>query len=258
MKLKKLVLLFGCIVGCVLLVACQTNTDTSQPADDQFITSLAKGLDNRWQLNEKYENIEDSAKTYTAYIDAELKQIEDYRNRAFDDSKLQELVISYINELNSGREVAETYGSPAFEDDWTTHQNGRRSLLVEINDRHEIPVKDRQVLDELLSEGRYVQQETEKSTKITEFLESIPFELNQEQSNQYTKTYSAEIENTTGYNIESANLTIKLMNEQDVTVNTTYVFITNWNDKEKRVVKFDAFQTEFTKYEIEVNNIISQ
>ena len=118
------------LIGIVTLSAC-TNSNESKTYDGAFIKSLAKGLDARWKYidNEK----SDSASSFKKAINKELDEISEYKDKKFKDSKLQELAISYINELNNGLEIAKTYGSDSFETKWDEHIGKRTSLLSAID-----------------------------------------------------------------------------------------------------------------------------
>ena len=66
--------------------------DKNKTYDNEFIDSLAKGLNNRWgivDLNEKNKGKDKiTIKDYRDYIDCELIEIDKYNNRNFKDPKL--------------------------------------------------------------------------------------------------------------------------------------------------------------------------
>ena len=51
--------------------------------DSEFITSLATGLDERWKVNAQKDDDEKEIEDYKSYIDYELIEIEQYKNRKF-------------------------------------------------------------------------------------------------------------------------------------------------------------------------------
>jgi len=79
--------------------------DKNKTYDNEFINSLAKGLNNRWgivYLNDKdkvkdKDKEKESIKDFRDYIDCELIEIDKYNNRNFKDPKLKEFANAYIN-----------------------------------------------------------------------------------------------------------------------------------------------------------------
>ena len=72
--------------------------DKTKTYDNEFINSLAKGLNNRWGIVNLNENDKDKGKDkitikdYRDYIDCELIEIDKYNNRNFKDPKLRNLL----------------------------------------------------------------------------------------------------------------------------------------------------------------------
>ena len=117
MKLKRKFNSLACVVLCgsLLLSGCSSignadseSSQTTQYADQNFIKSLSTGLESRWQLRDKFDaehaknNTADviDVDEYTTLINTELNAINQYKNAEFQDSKLQEKALSYINALN--------------------------------------------------------------------------------------------------------------------------------------------------------------
>ena len=87
--------------------------DKNKTYDNEFINSLAKGLNNRWgivYLNDKdkvkdKDKDKESIKDFRDYIDCELIEIDKYNKRNFKDSKLKEFANAYINNLKETKET---------------------------------------------------------------------------------------------------------------------------------------------------------
>ena len=68
----------------LLLISIFKSIDNSNKTyDSEFITSLAKGLDERWKVSDLKNDDEAEIKDYKSYIDYELIEIEQYKNRKF-------------------------------------------------------------------------------------------------------------------------------------------------------------------------------
>ena len=112
--MKKHVLIPLCtIIACALLLAGCANQSSNQSepqyADEAFIASLAKGYEARDALVNQSPNAEKSVEYYEKIVDAELSQVEQYQTAQFQDSKLQENAIAYINALKDQRAAAGLY-----------------------------------------------------------------------------------------------------------------------------------------------------
>ena len=251
--MKKIAILLLLLVGIVTLSAC-TNSNESKTYDGAFIKSLAKGLDARWKFIDNDKS--DSASSFKKAINKELDEISEYKDKKFKDSKLQELAISYINELNNGLEIAKTYGSDSFETKWDEHIGKRTSLLSAIDKINSIPVQDKDSLSELLAQGNEVKDNNAKKEAIENLVKNINFTVDNTKSNEYTKYYSATVENTTEYLIKDIYLTINLVNADGVTVGTQYVSANNWAPSGKTLFEFSQFKgdNEFTTTQVSISS----
>lgn len=218
--------------------------------DDDFITALANGLDARWDGWEKYKNAPFST-DFAKYPKFELKEIEEYKDKKFEDDKLKELAITYINELKETQKAAE--GDDV--DGWQLHQYKRYTLLVSINNIKEIPAKNQKVLKETLSDGHKVEKENTKQEAIKNLISSVKFEVDQKKSNQFSTEYYAIVENTTEYNIDYVDLLVTLKDSDDVNYRTTYASQSNWKKGTKVRFEFTDYDQKLAKYEIQVRDV---
>lgn len=251
--MRKITLLFLLLLGVFTLSAC-TSSKGDKTYDEAFVKSLAKGLDARWEYVD--DNQEDSANSFKKAINKELVDIQEYKDKKFKDSKLQELAISYINELNNGLEITKTFGSDSFYSKWDKHVAKRTSLLSEINEIKTIPVQDKDALSELLAQGNEVKDNNEKKESIENLVKNINFTVNNEKSDEYTKYYTATVENTTKYLIKDIYLTINLVNADGVTVSTQYVSANNWAPGGKTLFEFTQYigDNAFTTTQISISS----
>ena len=244
--LKKLIVVVAIFM--LILVGCSSKSSRETNYDKEFINSLAKGLDKRWEDADKYPD--ESAKNYKLYLDDELNEVKEYKDKKFKDDKLKELAIRYINVLNEGKEVASNFGADAFEDQWYEHQSKREELLLEINGMYEIPVKDKDTLGEILASGREVRESNKTREKIESLIDSKEFEIDTESSSQFATNYFTIVENTTGIDIESLEIEVSLFDEEEVLYNTTYIYVNNWKNGTKARLEFTDFDNKNGTYEL--------
>ena len=81
----------------LLITIFKSIQNSNKTYDSEFLTSLSKGLDKRWKDNDKYP--EESAKNYKLWVNDELDEVKDYGDKKFENDKLKELAIRYINVL---------------------------------------------------------------------------------------------------------------------------------------------------------------
>ena len=204
--------------------------DRNSTYDNEFVNSLAKGLDNRWGIvyintKDKVKDKEkESIKDFRDYIDCELIEIDKYNNRNFKDPKLKEFANAYINNLKEAKEavlkkksvLGENFVDSTFTDEWEKYQRKRYELLLDINSIVEVPVKDKKSLNEILKSGKAVKEFNRVYGILVDTFKPENFEVeNVSGPDGNEKRYRGNFENTTGYDIESIYILIKYYDEND-------------------------------------------
>ena len=206
--------------------------DKNKTYDNEFINSLAKGLNNRWgivYLNDKdkvkdKDKEKESIKDFRDYIDCELIEIDKYNNRNFKDPKLKEFANAYINNLKETKEailkkkgiLGENFVDSTFTDEWDKHQRKRYELLLDINSIVEIPVNNKKSLNGILRSGKAVKEFNRVYGILVDTFKPENFEVeNVSGTDRNEKRYIGNFENTTGYDIESIYILIKCYDEND-------------------------------------------
>ncbi|WP_314793456.1 hypothetical protein [Gemella sanguinis] len=198
--------------------------DKTNTYDNEFINSLAKGLNNRWGIAYLNDKDKDKGKNkitienFRDYIDCELIEIDKYNNRNFKDPKLKEFANAYINNLKETREaiLKRKFVDSPFTDEWEKYQRKRYELLLDINSIVEIPVKDKKSLNEILRSGKAVKEFNRVYGILVDTFKPENFEVeNVSGSDGNEKRYRGNFENTTGYDIESIYILIKCYDEND-------------------------------------------
>ena len=218
------------LIGLLLPSPYYFTGDKTNTYDNEFINSLAKGLNNRWGIVNLNENDKDKGKDkitikdYRDYIDCELIEINKYNNRNFKDPKLKEFANAYINNLKETKEailkkkgiLGENFVDSTFTDEWEKYQRKRYELLLDINSIVEIPVKDKKSLNEILRSGKAVKEFNRVYGILVDTFKPENFEVeNVSGSDGNEKRYRGNFENTTGYDIESIYILIKCYDEND-------------------------------------------
>ena len=218
------------LIGLLLPSPYYFTGDKNNMYDNEFINSLAKGLDNRWGIvyiitKDKVKDKEkESIKDFRDYIDCELIEIDKYNNRNFKDPKLKEFANAYINNLKETKEailkkksvLGKNFVDSTFTDEWEKYQRKRYELLLDINSIVEIPVKNKKSLNEILRSGKAVKEFNRVYGILVDTFKPENFEVeNVSGPDGNEKRYRGNFENTTGYDIESIYILIKCYDEND-------------------------------------------
>ena len=218
------------LIGLLLPSPCYFIGDRNSTYDNEFINSLAKGLDNRWGIvyintKDKVKDKEkESIKDFRDYIDCELIEIDKYNNRNFKDPKLKEFANAYINNLKETKEailkkksiLGENFVDSTFTDEWYKYQRKRYELLLDINSIVEIPVKNKKSLNKILKSGKEIKEFNRVYGILVDTFKPEDFEVeNVSRSNGNEKRYIGNFENTTGYDVGHIYLTIHFYDEKD-------------------------------------------
>ena len=186
--------------------------------DSEFITSLAKGLDERWKVTAQKDDDEKEIEDYKSYIDYELIEIEQYKNRKFKNPKLKRLANTYISIQRNEREAIENqnFVDSTFVSEWNQYQNKRFELLLDINSIVEIPVQDKNILDSILKSGKAVKEFNRVYGILVDTFDPKNFVVEEVTGVSEKETrYLGNFENTTGHDITHIYIEILYYDEDD-------------------------------------------
>lgn len=236
--------LFGvlalCMIAVVGLTACGGGEKEPEYADDQAMAVIAKGLEARSDYLDK----QDDTSTTTALIgaiDAELEVDKELQNKPFQDSKLQEQVLAYINVLEESKKVVEDYPQTSVEyyTKWDEVYNKRTAMLKTFVDDYGLTVNDKlkPIFDEMIANGGAAQKQIAAKEALENIVSSLKFEVVDDGYGNFT--YQATGENTTEYDFTNVSLVLGLYDEEGVRANEAYCNTNSWAAGEK--VRFEAF-----------------
>ena len=186
--------------------------------DSEFITSLATGLDERWKVTAQKDDDEQEIEDYKSYIDYELIEIEQYKNRKFKNPKLKRLANKYINVQKNERKSIENqnFVDSTFVSEWNQYQNKRFELLLDINSIVEIPVQDKNILDSILKSGKAVKEFNRVYGILVDTFDPKNFVVEEVTGvSEKEKRYIGNFENTTGHDITHIYIDILYYDEDD-------------------------------------------
>ena len=237
------------LAACVaLLVGCaaqQSSQEQPQYSDEAFMQWLAKGYEARDALAGKTPKADKSAEYYEKLVDAELGQVEKYQGSQFEDSKLQESAIAYINSLKDQRAAAELYSTDndQFKKDWQKAYDKRTALLKTFVGDYGLTVSAscQDSLDKLVSHGKKVERDSSEKAAVESLASSIDLEFSEKYS---SVSGQATVANNTGYDFDYVNFNVELFDESGVKVETASLYATHWLNGETIVLNCYTSQKE--------------
>lgn len=202
----------------MLLLIFNASKNNNNTYDNEFLTSLAKGLDKRWEVVARKRNVEKSIKDYRAYVNYELIEVKKYKNREFENPELKKLADTYIDVLKNEKETTTNrkYLDSIFRREWNKLQHKRYELLLDINSISEIPVQDKNSLNDILRSGKAVKEFNRVYGILVDTFDAKNFVVEEvEDGSEKEKRYVGNFENTTGHYISYIDININFYDEND-------------------------------------------
>lgn len=255
MKKTKFVSIIVCLLCAMLVFSSCTSNNESEPkmSDTDFIQSMSKALENRWAMSTKdEENGKDvTVEMMNKYIQAELDELTPYETAQFEDTKLQEKAIRYINCLKDSKEHIEYYFSDNYEENekWYDIYNTRSVLIKDFVENYGLTVskKYQNTLNEFLTNGKSVESQEDKEKAMKKLVDSLEFK--QVKDDGYWKTYQATLNNTSEYDIKYVSIDISLLDKNGTIIGTEYANAENVSKGKKALLEFNTDE-EFSKIEM--------
>ena len=203
-------LLFA-VLMVVSLFLCSSAVNKAITYDNDFIKSLARGLDKRWE--DAASNYEDTTSYYEKATQLELSEVGRYKERTFKDNKLKKLAIEYINVLEDSKELTSKENNHFSSDRWVEYRRKRYELILDIHSRKKIPVQDTRNLRDILDIGIKVKQKNEIIQALKKIFKGNNFTISKSSENSDELNCSGTFENTTDYYLSYVPMTIVAYNK---------------------------------------------
>lgn len=228
------ILVIACMLVAGLLGCSQQSQESTGPdyKDQAFLTDLGKGLEARWAINDGSE--EATSESLKMAIQAEKDAIDQYRTAEFEDAKLQELAIKYLNALNDTMEQAEAYSPSNYDsiEAWSKAYDNRTMILNEIVSGYDVTVssKYQNYLNELLANGKAAQKASDNDAIVQGVADSI--EIVFESDSYGYVTGKATMTNASELDFDYISFDVQLYDAAGTRIDTTYLSVDNWGPGE--------------------------
>ncbi len=228
-------------LACLALTACSEQSANQGPdyADDEAMGIIAKGFKDRSDFLDSKEYTGSDADLKKA-IQKEIDADSSLKDRQFEDSKLHELVLSYLNSLDKQVEVLNNYSSSSadFYTAWQKVYDERSTLLKKMVDDYGLTVDQscQEDLDKIVANGNNASKKAGIESSLNSIASGATFDVANSGYGWYE--YTTVLENTTGYNFKHVSFVVALYDESGVKAEELYAYTDGWKKGEK--VKFDA------------------
>ena len=227
--------------------------------DEAFLKDLAAGLDARWALYDENAVSDDYAPSYSYEereivrkgIQAELDAVSGCRDRTFEDSGLQELCGQYIDTLNTQMDALSYAGTDKGQDVWDSACDDRAAVFRQIAETYTIPIdaKYQDDFEKLKNKEKVAQERKDENAAVAQMLTTFDFQ--QVQDEYGMKTYAAVVPNDTGINFKEFDVSINLLDESGVLLETDPSYFSNWNSGQSARFEFTT-EKDFASTQIVV------
>lgn len=248
--MKKLLTILSSFIICLSMVAC-SSSDESKGQDKAFIKDIKKSFEAR----SNYLDDVDSGKVTlneNEYLEEAVKKekeiIEKYKDAEFDSPELAKLAKDYITALDTQEESLKYYSNDftKFDKLWTEGYDTRSTILTALIEKFGLDIDDK-AIEELKTNAQVVEEKNEIKEKIDKMLKDIKFEKVKEEYDW--KDYEAIVENTTGVDFDYFYLDVKLIDADDIIIESATASVDGTWAKDKKVKLTFSTDQDFEKLE---------
>ena len=224
------------LMSIIIFTSCEKKS-----VDEQFISSMEQGLQERWEINDSRPD--GTKEDWKAYINAEYSAVEKYKDEKFEDKELGKLAKEYITALSKSLDVVDEYNpSSNYDRFWNAYlpYYSDRNLIIRTiyngNYGFKVSEDNQENLDGLLASGW-----------LSEMLSKIEFTGKDEYG---WTTYTASVVNDSGFDLDYVSLEINLLDKSGKTVDVTYASVENWDKDSTRQLEFMSDNSQASSYEL--------
>lgn len=246
-------LLLSLAMFCIVILGTGCSTAKDSYCDKEFLSTMSEGLNDRWKdtSGDKVDlGTDEHKEAFSKLVSNELNNIKDYKDKKFEDSKLQELAIKYINILQDQKDALKyiTVDYNKYTDLWTKAYDERSKLIVEIDKKYHLDIdkENEDILEEMKTNSKEVKNKENIENSVSDMIKNAELKL---ASSEYGyKDYEVILENKTSVKFSSFELDVKLKDGDGIIVDTLIDFESNWEPGTKVKFTFNTDQ-DFKSYE---------
>lgn len=212
--------------------------------DRQFIRELSDGLQERWKKSDEAaaQGVFEDHKLFSDLCDVELNHVANFAEQDFEDEKLKESAVSYIEAIKQAKDATNHYTVDynTYLTMWNDAYAKRCVLIKDFVDKYGLTVSEsnQEALNDLLMGAEAVAEQSEIKSQINTMIDNFRIDTSADEWGY--KTYKISMKNTTNRTFDNFYVEIQLMDENDVIIYSgTSSNITSWEPEQE--VYVDAF-----------------
>lgn len=258
---KVTVLVLALLVVCMSVGFCSCGNSKEEESvvnykDQAFLSDLATGLQHAWDIEVTENQVKKENELIDLYeqeYDAELTNLDHYKDASFKSKRLEELADKYIDALHTGKDALKYYKEDhdRFEEAQDSMYSIRNGVLLELIRDYgfEVDSKHQEYLDEMLSNSASSKLNGDKDENIEEFVSKFDFKRVDDDYDSDYHDYEAVVKNTTGIDFKEFNVDINLLDKKGTILETENDEKNNYDNGKK--VKFEfSTDVKFDKVEV--------
>lgn len=215
-----------------LLAGCSSSPqEKGPPSDQEFLENVTKALEARWKLTDQTDtssmSTSDLQKADQQFLDAETDVLGDKDQYEFKDTDLKDLADTYYKGLDLQKEGIQYQGTDDYTNQQKTWQLGYNYRIVAIHDLvedYEIKVNSqyKATMDDMLAEYEVAKKNVAIQEYVNHLQDTLQYAKDDAKSDEYNTIYTAVIENTTEYTIDSLQIQLDFLDGSDVVLYQGY------------------------------------
>lgn len=187
-----------------------------QTVDGQFMLAIQAGLQARWDIPDSEIS---SPNQYGKLIDAELNEVEPFYNETFDDKRLGEIAVAYVDVLKESADATRYYNNNAavYETKWDAARATRLHLIEELVEDYGLTVDEKyqDTLDELINDSQVYSEQEAFEAELQKDVDAAQLTIEPYRSDYDNEIlwyeYTLTITNTTDQRLEYLSLDLQVL-----------------------------------------------
>ena len=259
---------FGAAIAALCLIAltaCSGINSSAEPesSDQAFLGDVTSGWTARWDFLETPEqelNPDDSdygqqfEQQMKDAIALEVDKVGGYESKPFDDESLRTRAIDYIGLLEESRDALQylDVDDLKFNTLWRDIYDRRTVAILDLIDTYslELPVEYQDVTDEMRTNANLAKERATFEHSISSIVCGLEWELTEDSYGWFD--YQTPATNTTGTDIDNLSLTLSILDENGVNVDSTYSSVSSWRADQTAMLEFST-QTRVDEVDVAVD-----
>lgn len=225
----------GIMVILAVIMVISLSCCGEKSADESFLTDMAEGLQARWDLSESQDSEALNAEDFEACVDVELDLLSKYKEAEFEDEKLGELALKYIEGLEKAKDLTKYYDKnyAQFYTEYSPISDERSQIINIINSEYGLDIEEKyqKTLDGFIAQAELVDS-------VQEIMEKVKFEKVKDEYGW--KTYEATVENTSENTFRELWFNVSLEDSDGVVVETVEAHTSEWAPGQKHKFQFQT------------------